>query len=177
MTRRLLVLGLLLGALAGVEGACGGSDASGPPSIEYGRDMCAECHMIISDERFASAYRTSGGEVRIFDDPGDLVSQGLRKGELDGAEVWVHDYGTRKWVDGSKATYVVGADGVQSPMGWGVAAYGRAADARAFAGDSRGRVVAWKDLLGMARSGDLKPGTGQGTGPTTDGAGNLGGNE
>ena len=180
MTRRLtsnaMAVLLAVAAIVAVTG-CGGSDASGPPKIEYGRDMCAECHMIITDERFASAYRTAGGEERLFDDPGDLLAFGLDQDELDGADVWVHDFGSREWVEGEKAFYVVGADGVESPMGWGVVAYAAEEDAESFANDSRGRVVPWKDLVTLAESGELVPGGGHGVGPDTDGAGNQGGDE
>ncbi len=177
MTRRMLVIGLVVLAAAASAAGCGGSDASGPPEIEYGRDMCEECHMIISDERFASAYRDADGEEHLFDDPGDLLSSALKGGGLEDAEVWVHDFGTKEWVDAESAFYVVGGEGVQSPMGWGIVAYAEEADAEAFADDSRGRIVAWEDLVGMARSGDLEPGAGQGTGPVSDGAGNLGGDQ
>lgn len=152
--------GFLPALLLLLAAACGGSDASGPPEIEYGRDMCAECHMIITDERFACAYRTAEGEERLFDDPGDLLAFGIEMDELDGAEVWVHDYGTKEWVEGPNAFYVVGGEGVESPMSWGVVAYADEGDATAFADDSRGRVVAWEDLVGMARDGELEPGAG-----------------
>ncbi|UCC51087.1 MAG: hypothetical protein JSV68_18550, partial [Anaerolineaceae bacterium] len=39
-----------------------------PPQIVYGQDVCERCGMIISEEKFAAAYWTAGGEARRFDD-------------------------------------------------------------------------------------------------------------
>jgi len=36
--------------------ACSSSDASGPPEIQYGRDICVQCGMIASEAKFAAAY-------------------------------------------------------------------------------------------------------------------------
>ncbi|MCZ7536641.1 MAG: nitrous oxide reductase accessory protein NosL [Acidimicrobiia bacterium] len=133
--------------------------------------------MIISDERYASAYRGADGAEHLFDDPGDLLSAAIEAGALEDAEVWVHDFDTKEWLGAESAFYVVGGEGFVSPMGWGIVAYADKTDAEASADDSRGRVVAWKDLVGMARSGDLEPGAGHGTGPISDGAGNQGGDQ
>lgn len=176
MTRRLLVL-LAVVALLGALGACGSESASGPPSISYGRDACADCHMIIEDPRFAAAYRTSGGEARVFDDPGDLFIYGTRTGELAAGRSWVHDYDTEEWVDADQAWYVRSSS-IDSPMARGLAAFGAQAAAEAFASDVSGEVLRWNDVLGLARAGKLEPASGAGEDPATDQAGsNQGGNQ
>ena len=53
--------------------ACGSATAGGPPEINYGRDICIECGMIIEDPRFAAAYRLADGSEHKFDDLGGLI--------------------------------------------------------------------------------------------------------
>ena len=52
----------------------------GPPDIVYGRHICLECGMIISEERVAAAYEWEG-EDRVFDDIGDMLIHGKDAGE------------------------------------------------------------------------------------------------
>lgn len=149
------LLGLLVG-LVTIVAACGGSEASGPPEISYGRDVCDECHMIISEARFAASYRLDG-ETRKFDDIGDMVVYGLRNEELDDASAWVHDYDTEEWVEAVRATFVR-ARGLETPMAWGVVAYAEEADAEAFAADVGGEVMGWSELVRGVEDGSIAVG-------------------
>ncbi|MDX1690272.1 MAG: nitrous oxide reductase accessory protein NosL [Acidimicrobiia bacterium] len=141
--RRWLVLVLTLVLLSV---ACGADPPrTGPPEIAYGRDLCTECRMIIEDPRFAAAYRTPDGEERRFDDIGGLVLYGVETGELDSAEVWVHDHDTEAWIPADRATFVV-ADRFPTPMGHGAVAFADRGRATAFAGSVDGVVVEWTAL-------------------------------
>jgi copper chaperone NosL len=98
--------------------ACG-SAASGPPSIVLDRTSCAGCGMLVSDLRFAAAYRTEEGEELVFDDIGCF----LRNLPAAGASrVWVKDYETSEWVDGETAFYVR-SRAVETPMSGGIVAF------------------------------------------------------
>lgn len=149
MIRRLAVavLGFLLAA-------CGGS-ASEPPEIEYGRDVCVDCGMIIEEPRFAAAYR-AGDEERLFDEIVDMLVYGVESGELGSAAAWVHDYGTEEWVAAPDAVYVSGP--VATPMGGGIVAFAEGSDATALAAEVGGDVLTWNDLVRLAESGGLRQG-------------------
>lgn len=145
--RRALLLLLALGLTA-----CGGDDGAGrPPEIVYGRDVCTECGMIISEERFAAAYEVEG-EDKAFDDVGDMLAHGLRQGEL-GSETaaWVHDHDTSEWLDAATAWFVHDAD-IVTPMGHGIAAFSTRERATSFATEFGGEVMTWDDLLLTAGS-------------------------
>lgn len=177
MRRRLLLLLTLLGVVAGAAACDDGGSSTGPPSIKYGRDTCADCHMIIEDPRFAAAYRTAGGETRLFDDPADLFRYGIRTGELDAAQAWVHDYDTEEWVEADKAWYVRSPE-VDSPMAGGLAAFATRQGAEAYAPDVSGHVIQWNDVLGLARDGELnEPAHDPGEHSAVDQAGNQGGDQ
>lgn len=94
---------------------------AGPPAIQYGRDRCDACGMIISDARFAAAAR-HGARASRYDDIGCLVQHAgheLARGQAQG---FVHDAGTEQWLDAHGAAYVR-SPAIRTPMGTGVAAY------------------------------------------------------
>jgi nitrous oxide reductase accessory protein NosL len=115
--RSLLAL-VALAVVSAIVAACGGSDESGPPGIELGRDTCDQCHMIISELRYASAYRDANGKPFVFDDISEMLEHVAGNGGATGKTVWVHDYDTEKWIDAIGAWYVQ-SDDIRTPMGGG----------------------------------------------------------
>lgn len=117
MIRRLAALVLLVVLVGCLE-----EKKSGPVDIQWGREVCTHCGMIIDDPRFAAQVR--GGPSRKifkFDDLGDallwLAKQGW--GGDPATEIWVGDMDTGTWIDARKALYVrVKA----TPMGHGFGA-------------------------------------------------------
>lgn len=142
MRPELAVIVVLASTLAA---ACGGKSTGGPPRISYGRDVCAECHMIINEARFAAAYRAAGGQAYVFDDVGDMIAHGHRAGVLDVAAFWVHDYTTEGWHDARRAWFV--RSDLATPMGHGVVAFALARDAEDFAARHDGEVLRWQQLV------------------------------
>src|SRR5262245_16948176 len=58
---------------AALLGGCERASTDSPPAIAYGRDECAHCGMIISDDRFAAALIVRDGAQShplLFDDIG-----------------------------------------------------------------------------------------------------------
>ncbi|MDQ7029915.1 MAG: nitrous oxide reductase accessory protein NosL [Ardenticatenia bacterium] len=126
--------------------ACGsGSVVNGPPEVRYGEDVCDECRMIISDARFAAAYVTAGGDVRRFDDIGDMVVYFSRVHE-DVVAFWVHDYGTKVWLRAEEASFVRSSS-VQTPMGHGLVAFASRGEAEAFVREHGGEIVEFGELF------------------------------
>jgi copper chaperone NosL len=115
--------------LVTVVAACGlasggcGADTSRPPSIRYGEEACARCRMIISDDRFAAALVTRGGEAMKFDDVGCLVEYeaGRPTSPAAAAAYWVRDYTGGGWLDARAATFVRSPQ-AHSPMAYGLTA-------------------------------------------------------
>lgn len=151
-SRSLAALAAALGlALAG--GACGKpADPLAPPAIVYGEDVCDECGMILSDERFAAATVVDGAagpEPRRFDDIGDMFSYHRGHGDLVVRRWYVHDLDSLAWLDAETAHFVRG-EGIRSPMGSGLAAFATAERAAAYAAEVGGAVVPFDELRGAA---------------------------
>jgi copper chaperone NosL len=142
-----LVLVACAALLATVASACrSGAAEIAPPEIRYGEDVCADCNMIISDPRYASAYLYEVGDGRhaslAFDDIGDMVRHAAAHPEHAIAAWYVHDYTSEAWIDATTANYVYSAD-LQTPMAWGMAAHGTASAAEKMAAEVGGEVLDW----------------------------------
>jgi len=132
--------------------ACGGATITPdtPPVILYGEDVCAQCNMIISDERFAAGLVIEQApgvfEQRIFDDIGDLLMyEKAHAGELTIAAYYVHDYTSKEWIDGQNAYYIHSKE-LLTPMGSGLAAVAQQLEAEALAQAWNGTVFTFAEL-------------------------------
>lgn len=133
---------LLLGSVALLAGCGGGGKSDGPPKISYGKVACARCGMIISEERYAAGL--TGDDPLIFDDTGEMIAIVQEKGLAD-RKVWVHDYDSKAWIDGTAASYAILTDR-RTPMGTGVIAFKDRAAADAFVAQNPGSVMTWAEI-------------------------------
>ena len=145
---------LALGAPA-VAGACGGSGPSGPPQIVLGRTECEQCHMIITELRFAGAYRTAAGEEHRFDDIGDMVEYAQQHGEIEGSTFWVFDYDSEEPIEAPQATFVRSPD-LATPMDWALAAFVSPDGAQQLAESTGGEVLGWDQVQVLVEFGQRR---------------------
>jgi copper chaperone NosL len=136
--------------------ACSSSvDPNSPPPIVYGEDVCDRCGMIITDERFAAGAVVEVGtehyEHRIFDDIGDMFAYFHDEGaDLQVISTFVHDYNTKAWISAEDATFVK-AESLQSPMGYGLAAFADKAVAEAQAVSWAGEILDFEQAQQFAQ--------------------------
>lgn len=123
---------------------CGERDLSKPPKILYGRDVCAQCRMIIEDERFACAAVSADKRFLKFDDIGCLAAHEKEQSDRE-FRSWVRDAGAGVWVEKEKAQFVHSRSLV-TPMGYGFAAFVTTEDATQFAQEKAGRLITWDEL-------------------------------
>ena len=135
---------ILIAALA-VSGGCRAT-ADGPPVVELDRTVCARCGMLVSDIRFAAAYRESGSEPRVFDDIGCLQNSVRGLKNLGATTFWFHDAVDEKWIEGRGSVFVASPE-LHTPMAGGYLAFRDAAAAGRETAVRRGRVVGSLDDL------------------------------
>lgn len=139
---------LVAAAVLGATGCPGGSARLDlPPDVRYGVDPCDRCGMIVSDERFASAYVSSAGATRRFDDLGCMTSFLVEQPEAVGV-VWVHDQESRAWLRAPQATYVR-TTSIKTPMGTGIVAVASATRAQVLAERERGQLLDFDALRAL----------------------------
>lgn len=131
--------------------SCGASTltADTSPEILYGEDICNQCGMIISDERFAAGLvvELTPGEYehRVFDDIGGMLAYQMENGDLEIVKYYVHDYNSREWLD-AKNAFFVWSEAIHTPMGFGLAACAQRAEAEALAQEWNGALFTFSDL-------------------------------
>ncbi len=124
---------------------CGVPRTDRPPVIRYGKDLCAECRMILGDKRFAAALVDEAGELQKFDDIGCMRMHQSHGGAAI-KNFWVHDYATEEWITGKDAFFMQ-TDKLITPMGYGIAAFATQQAAQKFAAEQSGRTVLWDVML------------------------------
>ncbi|MBX3315737.1 MAG: nitrous oxide reductase accessory protein NosL [Phycisphaeraceae bacterium] len=137
--------------------ACGGRDLSGPPELRAGRDECAECGMIVADERACAALLVEiegRREYRLFDDLGclvDFIDAHSVAGQV--LEGWAVDHTDGEWLPLKGAHYLL-ADSrrLMTPMGSGFVAYADPAAALRGTAEFGGSVASFDDLADARRA-------------------------
>lgn len=102
---------------------CQEKSTSGPAKINWDRDMCDRCVMVISDRKNTVQLRDpSTNKLYKFDDIGCMVIWFIdEKIEFkDKAAIWVTDVESGEWIDARAAFYT---SGNITPMGFGFSAY------------------------------------------------------
>lgn len=129
MTRRNRVVGLSLccTALVGLVG-CVRSPLSGPPELRVGREECAECGMLVNEDRCSGAALIDREGERLyvfFDDIGCMLDYEHDKaGTIGVLEPYVHDYTTRRWIPSALGVYLLASEErLRTPMGSGIVAF------------------------------------------------------
>ena len=102
--------------------------------------------MLVSDIRFAAAYRESGKQPRVFDDIGCLQHSVRGLKNLGATTFWFHDAVDEKWIEGRGSVFVASPE-LHTPMAGGYLAFRDPAAAGREAAVRRGRVVGSLDDL------------------------------
>jgi len=171
MTRtaaHLWVVLLLAGSLLPGVG-CGNAEDSGPPAVHVGESVCAECGMIISDKRFATAtiIEDERGRSRpiLFDDFN--CQHNHPSAARPALATWVHDHATSQWIPAEQAFYVH-SPGLLTPMASSIAAFEDVDHAEAMADDLGGRVLTHQQLQAGRAAGTLDDGSPAPQGPPAE---------
>ncbi len=130
--------------------ACRQQSPDTPPTVHLDDDMCAQCGMIISDERFACATIIEDDrglpKPLLFDDLNCLANHQSANPGLTVLRRWVHDHATRTWLPAEDAVYLVSPD-LPTPMASHAAAFESRASAEALQRDVGGDILTFEGVL------------------------------
>lgn len=143
--RSLIVFALLLTTtLSG----CGNDEVSlDPPEIRYGEDI-SEMGMFVVDPRYTVATLPEHSEEwLLFDDIGEFFKYRDTHADAGFQAMWVNDYHDEAWLPARDAVYLESRQ-VNSPMGWGTAAFREEDDAAAMQEQVGGEIMSWDEADG-----------------------------
>ena len=151
VTRRSFLFGLAGVGVVGFGGLVysqlpGEKIPTGYPVIRYGEETCARCRMVISNAKFAAAWRQTDGSEEHFDDIGCMVL--LNRDRHIGVDVqfWVHDFESEQWLDAVSCLYEISSE-THSPMGYGISATSMNASPNATSATAtNSKIVDWSAL-------------------------------
>lgn len=138
---------LLLGALA--LGACQGT---GPKPLDYGMVECTHCRMTVSDTKFGAQLVTRTGKAHVFDSAECLAAYAAEHAE-EGAVPYVTDFEAPGTLVPADSAFFLRSDGVQSPMGGGLAAFATAPARDAARARLGGTALSWAEVQALPASG------------------------
>tara|TARA_A100001391_G_scaffold147174_2_gene104638 strand:+ start:243 stop:722 length:480 start_codon:yes stop_codon:yes gene_type:complete len=130
-------------SLCAVMPGCGEEAEDGPPKIMLGESSCAECGMIISDERFATATvinGTRGIQPVLFDDFNCQINFEHKNPETEVITRWSHDYPGLMWSPTGSGWFVMSPT-IRSPMASNMAFFRDREDAESMAHSVSGQVL------------------------------------
>ncbi len=135
--RRMLPCVLLLAL------ACGTAKLT--PVEIAAEDMCENCRMAISEQRFAAEFIDGEGVAHKFDDLGCMKAY-LKAKSPRMAACFVMDSETLRWVTGQQAFYMRSAE-LKTPMGGGMLAFATRARAEDAARRYQGAVLSYREVF------------------------------
>lgn len=120
-----------------------------PSPIQYGKDVCAHCMMLISDSRFGSEILTQKGKSYKFDSI-ECMIHFLASGKVE--EKNIHSFLTTDYtkpgflIDASAAHFLISPD-LQSPMGANLVAFEQQSIRDEFYEKNTGKQLNWNQTL------------------------------
>lgn len=142
----MIIRSILMVSIFMVFAGCAGQD---PQPIEYGKDNCTFCQMLITDHEFGSELITQKGKVFKFDSIECLVAYSQMPGNYDPKTSAVFVTSMLEpdvLFDARSAMFVVSKE-IDSPMGANLAAFRSHADATKAVRDSAAVHYSWEKLL------------------------------
>ena len=124
----------------------GSEPLTGDPRVKYGEDSCTHCTMVISDDRFAAAWREGTKRERYFDDVGCMVASFKAKPPAETPVFFVRAFAADTWLNAETAAYMV-APGIKSPMSYDIAAFASYAEATTNSHTRDCQPQTWEGLL------------------------------
>ncbi|HET8829590.1 MAG TPA: nitrous oxide reductase accessory protein NosL, partial [Pelobium sp.] len=97
-----------------------GCGTTEPQAINYGKDVCEHCKMVIADEKYGAELITKKGKVYKFDSAEclmDLITEESRKIDTTGAQLLVINFAKPATFLDAKTAFYLKDKEYQSPMG------------------------------------------------------------
>ncbi len=116
-----------------------------PAKLSPGEDSCAHCRMAVSQIEFAAQCVSAGLNPKFYDDVGCLVLDLGNLPEETSKVLYVADFETHDWLDVNVAHFVMSKN-IESPMGYGIAAFADASRASQLANTGEGQLLNFSDL-------------------------------
>lgn len=128
-----------------------------PEPINYGKDECEHCRMMITDDKYGAEIVTDKGKVFKFDSIECLIELALEKNIAGdaGQSFLVTDFSTPEKLIDAKTAFYVHNDNFRSPMGLNVSAFESESNLTSFINDNGGKKLSWVDVIELVKQSSM----------------------
>lgn len=124
-----------------------------PEPINYGKDECEHCRMMITDNKYGTEMITDKGKVFKFDSIECLLKSALQKNLVgdDQHSFLVTNFSVPEQLIDAKTAFYIHNDNFRSPMGLNVSSFSNDSDVQKFLSDNGGQKISWLDVIEMVK--------------------------
>lgn len=121
--------------------------------INYGKDECEHCRMMITDNKYGAEIVTGKGKVYKFDSVECLVGYGLEINIIGDNEqtFLVTNFSKPENLVDARSAFYIHNDNFRSPMGLNVSAFENESEMKEFLLKDGGKKLSWFDVIEMAK--------------------------
>ncbi|MCC5932418.1 MAG: nitrous oxide reductase accessory protein NosL [Cyclobacteriaceae bacterium] len=118
-----------------------------PEPIQFGKDACHHCKMIIMDPKFGAELVTDKGKIYKFDDVNCMVYHMIQEEREQFAHVMIVDFAKTHQLIDAKEAWFLHSDALRSPMASYIAAFENKADLEIQSRDFPGAFLRWTEVV------------------------------
>lgn len=125
-----------------------------PQPIQYGKDVCHLCKMLIVDDKFGAELVTKKGVAFKFDSDECMIDYMKAEKENESAfsHIMVTDFSNPGNLIDARSAFYLHGEGIQSPMGRNLASFANEDDAiKIKAGLNTINLIHWESLKVLAK--------------------------
>jgi len=120
--------------------------------INYNKDECAHCMMIITDPKFGSELVTDKGKIYKFDSIECLADYVLVDRGFTVETLWISDYSRPNTLIDAKTAYYIVSPKMESPMSMNIGGFENQSEMEKVFAVMGGQKLNWKDVLGYVKN-------------------------
>jgi copper chaperone NosL len=127
--------------------------APSPEPINYGKDECEHCRMMITDNKYGAEVVSDKGKIYKFDSIECLIEYALEKNMVGNASqsFLVTDFSKPEDLINAKTAFYVHNDNFRSPMGLNISAFGSESELTSFITANGGKILSWVDIIELVK--------------------------
>lgn len=124
-----------------------------PEPINYGKDECEHCRMMITDNKYGAEVVSDKGKIYKFDSIECLIEFALEKNMVGdaGQSFLVTDFSKPEILIDAKTAFYVHNDNFRSPMGLNVSAFGSESELISFITANGGKKLSWVEVIELVK--------------------------
>lgn len=124
-----------------------------PEPINYGKDECEHCRMMITDNKYGAEAVTDKGKILKFDSIECLIEYALEKNMVGDASqsFLVTDFSKPPELIDAKTAFFVHNSNFRSPMELNVSALGSEKELTSFLTLNGGRKLSWVEVIELVK--------------------------